>query len=252
MVLTDRDSKLIHAVANLGIVTREQITRHLRFGSVTRANAVLLRLFRHEYLGRRQQPSLRGTRRLTYFIGPRGQELMGLSPESTAANGRRRWPLVSDLFVDHQLDVNDIRIAFESLQSPGYGFVRFLSERELAAMNLPLTPDGYCEYRLLEKSFALFLEVDRGTEPRSRWTTKINAYLQLAYQGTFAEKYGRRFFRVLVTVPSARRLKGIAHEISKRTERIFWLAVHDDFLQQGPFAPIWHRPNGSGPQSLTD
>jgi hypothetical protein len=252
MVLTDRDRRLIEAVADFGIVTREQVARHLKFGSVTRANAVLLRLSRHRYLGRRLQPSLRGTRRLTYFLGPRGLELMGLSPESTAANGRRRWPLVSDLFIDHQLDVNDARFAFEHLEHPGYEFVRFLSDRELAAMNLPLVPDGYCEYRLSDKSYAAFLEVDRGTESRSRWTAKVNAYLQLAHRGTFAEKFGRRFFRVLVTVPSARRRGGIAREISKRTDRIFWLTVHDDLLYYGPFAPIWHRPNGSGPQSLTD
>lgn len=252
MVLTERDRRLVEAVANFGIVTREQVARHAKFGSVTRANSVLLRLFRHGYIGRRLQPSLRGTRRLTYFLGRRGHELMGLPPETAVASGRRRWPLVSDLFVDHQLDVNDVRLAFEHLAHPRYEFLRFLSERELAAMGLPLVPDGYCEYRISDKSFALFLEVDRGTESRSRWTAKADAYLQLAYHGMFAEKFGRRFFRVAVTAPTERRRKGIAHEIAKRTDKVFWLTAHDEFLREGPFAPIWHRPDRSGPKSLTD
>lgn len=250
MVLTDRDRRLIDAVGRFGIVTREQIARHLQFGSVTRANAVLLRLFRNGYLARRLQPSLRGTRRLTYFVGPQGHELLGLSPESST--GRRRWPLVSDLFLDHQLDLNDVRLALEHEQRPAYEFVRFLSERELAPMNLGIVPDGYCEYRLDGKSYSLFLEIDRGTESARRWTSKIDAYLRLAYQNTFSEKFGRRFFRVFVTAPSTRRLKGIAREIAKRTDRIFWLAAHDELLREGPFAPVWHRPDGSGPKSLTE
>jgi hypothetical protein len=251
MVLTERDRRLIEAVEAFGIVTREQIARHLRFGSVTRANSVLLRLFRHGYLGRRLQPSLRGTRRLTYFVGPKGHELIGISPKSVDT-GRRRWPGLSDLFVDHQLDLNDVRLTFEHLHHSGYEFVRFLSERELSLMSLPLVPDGYCEYRIDGKAYAAFLEVDRGTEPRSRWTAKVAAYLQLAYQGMFAEKFGRRFFRVLVTAPSARRVEGIAHEVSKRTDRIFWVGVHGDVLREGPLASVWHRPNGTGPTSLTE
>jgi hypothetical protein len=252
MVLTDRDRRLIEAVGTFGIVTREQIAKHLKFGSVTRANAVLLRLFRHGYLGRRLQPSLRGTRRLTYFVGPKGHELVGSSQDSKSTAERRRWPQASDLFLDHQLDVNDVRLALEHLEHSGYEFVRFLSERDLASMNLSLVPDGYCEYRLGGKSYAAFLEVDRGTESRSRWTTKVNAYLRLAYQNDFVEKFGRRFFRVFVTAPSARRLKGLAREISKRTDRIFWLTVHDDFLRDGPFGLIWYRPDGAGPKSLTE
>jgi hypothetical protein len=252
MVLTDRDRSLIAAVADLGIATREQLARHLRFGSTTRANAVLLRLFRHGYLARRLQPSLRGTRRLTYFVGPQGHELLGSFPRDTSSTGRRRWPVASDLFVDHQLDVNDVRLAFEHFECSGYEFVRFRSERELSQMNLNIVPDGYIEYRFNDKAYALFLEVDRGTETRSRWSTKVNAYLSLAHQGIFSERFGRRFFRVVTTAPTLRRLKGLSAEIAKKTDRIFWLSVRDDLLRLGPFARLWYRPNGDGPKSLTE
>jgi hypothetical protein len=250
MVLTDRDRRIIEAIAKFGIATREQISKHLKFGSVTRANAVLLRLFLHGYLDRRLQPSLRGTRRLTYVVGPHGDELLGPSTES--AMGRRRWSLLSDLFVDHQLDVNDVRLAFEHLEHQRYEFVRFLSERELAAMKLEFVPDGYCEYRLEGKSYSLFLEIDRGTESMGRWTSKVKAYLRLAHGGDFSGKFGRRFFRVLVSAPSGRRLKNLTREIARHTDRIFWLAVHAELLGHGPFGFICYRPDGAGPKSLIE
>jgi hypothetical protein len=250
MMLTERDRRIVEAIAEFGIVTRDQIAKHLKFGSVTRANTVLLRLARNRYLSRRLQPTLRGTRRLTYFVGPVGDELLGLSSEDGPR--RRRWAYLSDLFIEHQLAVNDLRLVFEHRVYPGYEFLRWMSERELAPMNLRVVPDAYCEYRLDGRSYAIFIEVDRGTESHSRWTQKVNAYLGLAFGGTFEERFGRRFFRVLVTTPSQRRLAGVAREIAKRTDQIFWLAEHDDLVGNGPFGVSWRRPAGSDLYSLTN
>jgi hypothetical protein len=247
MVLTERDRTLVAAVAEFGILTREQIVRHMRFGSVTRANAVLLRLARHRYLLRRPQPSLRGSRRLTYTVGPLGGELLGLS---VRAISRRRWTYLSDLFVEHQLAVNDVRLMFQHLEYPTYEFIKWVAERQLATMGLQLVPDGYCEYRLDGRSYAAFVEVDNGTESRSRWTQKTKAYTELAFAGRFTERFNRQFFRVLVTAPSARRRNGIAQEVARHTDRIVWLATHEELLAGGPFGRVWRRPADPNAQSL--
>jgi hypothetical protein len=250
MILTDRDRQIVAAVANFGILTREQIAMHLRFGSVTRANAVLLRLTRHQYLARRLQPSVRGTRRLTYVLGSVGAELLGYSQKGRDRNTRRRWVSASDLFVEHQLAVNDVRLLFQHLDVSGYEFTSWRTERQLALLNVGVVPDGYCEYRVVDRSYGVFVEVDNGTESQSRWRQKVTAYLALAFGGKFTERFHRQFFRVLVTAPSERRLTGIAREIARRTDQIFWLALQSDLLHQGPLAHIWRRPTDSGPYSL--
>jgi hypothetical protein len=249
MMLTDRDRRLIAAVAEFGVLTREQIARHLSFGSVTRTNAILLRLTQHKYLERRLQPSLRGSRRLTYVLGPHGQELLdGARP----VEHPRRWLRATDLFLEHRLLVNDVRLTFEHARAEGYRLERWLVEQRLLELRLGPVPDGYAEYRIDEKLFACFLEADNGTESRTRWRQKVTAYLNLAYSGRFSKAFPLQYFRVLVVVPSRRRLDNIQHEIATQTDRIFWLATISDLQAQGPFASIWRRPGTTDVQSLTE
>lgn len=249
MVLTARDRQLITAVADFGVLTREQIARHLRFGSVTRVNAVLLRLSRHGYLERRPQPSLVGSRRLTYVLGRAGAELLGAT---NILPDRRRWQRASDLFLDHRLFVNDVRLTFAECDAAGYGMQRWLAENQLRDLHLGFIPDGYCEYRIGDKTFACFLEADNGTESRRRWQEKISAYTDLAFSGRFADRFARQFFRVLVITTSPRRADNIRRETANQTDRLFWFTSRSAFAERGPFAPIWSRPLPGAPQSLTD
>jgi hypothetical protein len=249
MMLTDRDCRLIAAVADFGILTRAQIASHLAFGSVTRVNAVLLRLVRHGYLTRRLQPTVFGTRRQTYIVGLRGLELLAGS-RVLQSNARRGWREVSDLFVEHRLLVNDVRLAFEHASMEGYHLRTWKGEAELKALNLGLIPDGYADYDLDGKSYAVFIEADNGTETLGRWRQKVANYLDLAYSGRYQSALGRQYFRVLVTVPSLGRLQSVLSQVARQTDRLFWLTTVRTLAECGPFAAIWYRPKVPDLQSL--
>jgi Replication-relaxation len=244
MLLTARDSDIVHTVAECGAVTREQLERHHRFGSTVRANATLLRLVRHSYLARRFQPTLVGTRRAIYVLAGRGRELVGEDPP--------RLRDASDLFLDHRLMVNDIRFSFVDCAVPEFRVLRWTNEGDLRRHQLPVISDGYVEYALDEGIFAAFIEADRGTEGRHRWQAKTQGYLELAFSGLYERRFGRRFFRVLVVAPTAERVAVLASEIRPLTDRIFWLTPLSDLLASGPFSPIWWRPNGDDRHSLTE
>lgn len=248
MVLTARDEEIIAAVADFGILTRAQVARHLRFGSTTRVNAVLLRLTRHGYLQRRLQPTLLGTRRQTYLLGKRGAELIGVSTGSRRSV--RAWSDASDLFVEHRLLVNDVRLGFAHCAHVDFALTKWLDEAALRQFNLDFIPDGYGEYCVGEKTFAVFLEADNGTESRTRWREKVAQYVHFAESGRFQTLWNRRFFRVLVVLPSARRLASVSGEIARRTTRIFWLTTREEFASAGPLATIWRRPASLDLQSL--
>lgn len=245
MRLTGRDRSIVLLVDDRGALTRRQIGKALRFGSVSRVNAVLLRLSQHGYLARRTQGMLHGTKRTVYTLGTNGRELLG-QPRLQ----RSQYQRVSDLFLEHRLAVNDVWLAFQ-LDYPGFGLTQWLSEAALAKLALGLVPDGYVEYRLHDQSFAAFLETDLGTETIKRFDNKVRGYLELAFGGRYERIFHRRYFRVLVVTDSDRRLVNLRSCIEARTDRIFWLATRTSIDQGSIFDAIWTRPKLTGLQSLT-
>lgn len=245
MVLTSRDQRIIRAVAEHGALTRAQVAKALGFGSVARTNAVLLRLVKHKYISVRTQPTLAGSRRYVYTIGSHGVELLTGDSRSI-----RRFHECSDFFLAHCLGVNDAWLAFATDSTTKFEFVRWLSEVELGRLSLGCIPDGFVEYNIDGYSFGAFLEIDRGTEGLNRWEAKLRAYMNLAFGNQFQNVFNRRFFRVLVVVPSAQRLEQVRRTIRQKTEQLFWLTTHDELVEQGPFARIWRRPVVGDLQSL--
>lgn len=245
MALTDRDRAIVALVARQQALTRAQVAKALSFGSVTRANAVLLRLARHGYLSRRYQPTLAGTRRTVYLPGKAGREL--LDGETRASSLRES----SDLFLEHRLAVNDAWLAFERAAPNAYRLARWVPESELRKLPLGCIPDAYLEYEQDGQAFAAFLEADLGTESLKRWDAKVKAYTQLAFSGQFGRTFSRRYFRVLVVTTSERRVTTLRRAIRLETDRIFWLTTRDALVEAGPFAPVWQRPADGIPQSLT-
>lgn len=247
MRLTDRDVAIVRAVARFGVLTRTQIARHLAFRSVTRVNAVLLRLASHGYLRRRVQPTLHGTRRLTYTLGRLGAELV----DDPSVRSHSDWQGRSDLFLDHELHVNDVRLAFEEQGLPDYRLIDWLTPSGLRAQALGVIPDGCVQYTLNNLTFVAFIEADLGTESRARWRSKVESYRRLALSGRHEQVFGLRFFRVLVVTTTERRLVNIAGEIARQTEQIFWLTTFDELLAKGPLGSVWRRPKDHSFQSLT-
>ena len=250
IALTERDIDVIKDVADFGLMSREQIRRRHQFGSVTRVNATLLRLVQHGYLSRRFQPSLTAWRRALYFIGPAGEAVLPMRRDLPGE--RRRHAHWSDLFVEHQLQVNDVRLRFMELHEDGYRFDQWLAEFELRNVGLDMIPDGLVHYGWAGRAFTAFIEVDRGTESLPRWRHKTRAYLDLAFSGRYEAIFKRRYFRVLVVTPSDRRLNSLGREIAKQTTQIFWLTTFNDLLERGPLAGVWRRPANLQLHALTE
>lgn len=240
MVVTARDLTIMAEVAEFGVMTREQIRRRLSFGSVTRVNATLLRLVRAGYLSRRFQPTLSGWRRALYYVGPAGVTLLSGQSAETVTE-RQRVARGSDLFLEHSILVNDVRLRFADHRHRAYRLERWLSEAALRGFGLDFLPDGFVEYSVDDRTFAAFLEVDRGTEALRRWQQKTDAYLQLAFSGRFQTLFSRRFFRVLVLAPSLGRLNNLQREVQKHTTEIFWFSRSAEFLAEGPLGMVWRR-----------
>jgi hypothetical protein len=247
MVLTDRDQQLIKLVEASGVLTRDQIWRSLKFGSLTRVNAILLRLVRFGYLHRRFQPTLTGSRRAVYLVGPLGWELL-LGPSEVRP--RSSWEQRSDLFIEHQLAINDVRLSFE--QARDLQLLRFLPESNLRNRALPIVPDAYLEWTHGKTTVAAFLEADLGTESRRRWTEKLRGYFSLTLGDRFTREFRRPTFDVLVVTTSEKRLANIRTLVAAHTDRVFLLTTRTALVSRGPLAPIWHRPKGVGLQSLTN
>ncbi len=250
MVLTERDRQVVTAVTDFQVLQREQLVRLGLFGSKTRANVRLLRLTKTGYLSRRYLPAVAGTNRALYYPGPLAGDLLG-RPLETARKERARTKLLSDLFLEHQLRLTDVRLSFLA-QQPLCQIDRWLSDVVLRQMNLPLIPDAYIEYRLTDKSFAAFIEFDRGTETLTRWDGKARGYLSLAASGRYQTAFNRKFFRVLVLAHSTKRLAHLRSSILRHTDRIFWFTTLAQLVEAGPFGHIWFRPRGDEFHSLTE
>lgn len=248
MALTSRDVEIIQEVAESGALTREQIRRHHKFGSIVRTNATLLRLARHDYLRRRFQPTLAGTRRAIYLIGSRGHELIS----ATGGTEHNRFHQASDLFLQHRLMLNDVRFAFCDRIESDYKFALWKGEKELRRHPLPVLPDGYLEYALDGATFAAFIEADRGTEGPGKWLVKARGYVELAFSGLYTRLFGNRFFRVLVIAPTEERARAIARTVSKITTQIFWFTDLTALSESGPLNPIWVRADRPDKQSLRE
>src|SRR5205814_373282 len=113
-VLQPRDEALFAAVHKYRFLSRSQIQLLFGFGCVTRVNARLRKLFDHRYLSRRFLPAVKGSAEALYCIGPESvpivAEKLGLDPQEIKRK-RKDALEVKDLFLRHNLLVNDVRIA---------------------------------------------------------------------------------------------------------------------------------------------
>jgi hypothetical protein len=235
--VTARDRSLLSEVMRFGVMSREQLVRLKFFSSKTRANERLKKLVVHGYLTCKRQALTAGGPRHIYLPGPALENTHG---------ARKRFAEASDLFVAHQLGLVDIRLTFEQHR----GISRWLSDRELAVLKLPVIPDAYVEFELAGQICCAFIEYDRGTETLARFERKVRSYLEFAYSGAFERAFKRRFFRLLVIVESGRRLSTLSVAVVRITDKIVRFTTLEQFLNDGPPASIWRRPGAQGSESL--
>lgn len=245
VILQPRDLHLLKTVSLLRTVDRKQATAIGNFGSVTRVNATLLRLVKAGFLNRFFLGIGAGTQKAIYTATQKGATVA----EATYRRFRRRnGGLYSgDLFLEHQLLLNDIYIMLHAGSQ-----VRVCNWRtfEKPLPQSPIIPDAYFELTSDGSIKPAFLEVDKGTEPKKIWKKKVAGYISFALSGSFQQHFQQQQFRVLVITTTEQKLKAICAVVASQTTKIFWLTTFSDIKREGLFAPIWLRPMGEQRQSL--
>lgn len=250
LVIQKRDRHLLRELALVRIIDREQAKVIAGFGSTTRANARLLALTRAGLLKR-------------YFLGTRGpgqKALYGISRKAAAMvdvpyrglQRRADEPIIADLFVLHQLVVNDLYCSLKYIPRPipGVSFHRWVHFFQPIVTEIQLIPDGYVEFATGGRPLAAFLEIDRGAETRKTWTEKAKRYLELALTGTYTRLFEKPGFEVLVIANSERRMRSIREAVAPLTAKIFWFSTFEAVHGPAFFGFVWLRPRGESRVSL--
>lgn len=268
MRLTERDLQILDAVHQCRILRQDQLET-LFFGSRSATQRVLARLFQHGYLARQFLPVLTGRSPTLYVLDRRGAEaLRAYRGEDNPRWQRGDRPLKTD-FIAHTMAINDMRVAVtRACTTLGYGLVEWRSEsalktgyaRVVARMasgrlrRLPVVPDSYFVLDTPLGRAHFFLEVDRGTEKRTQFQAKIEAYLEYYASGAYETRYGTKSLRIVTVVPSPQRLlqlQDVTEAVSGK--RRFWFALATDIAPTTVLAaPIWHIAGETQPEPLID
>ncbi len=247
VILQDRDVHLFRELAVMRVIDREQAKVVAGFGSTTRANARLLALSQAGFLHRFFWGTVGGARKALYSLSPRGAGLAGV-PHRRPRRGQGQV-LAADSLSAHQLEINEIYCTLKYRPLPNDAkFIRWVGFQE--PIFGTLIPDGYAEIGTTGKLRALFLEVDRGNEGRSVWQAKVQAYLEYAASGAFAQQFGQPQFRTLTVTTSESRLTSLRVATAALTDKIFRFTTMERIAREGFWENIWQKPTGNERQTL--
>ena len=115
LFLQPRDEVIMTFVAEFRLLSREQIQKLLDFPCITRVNIRLKKLYDDGYLSRLFLPTITGTPKILYYLGPQGVPIVSDSLSIDPLLLERERKHLQDrkvLFLNHQLFLNDVRIAF--------------------------------------------------------------------------------------------------------------------------------------------
>lgn len=264
MILQNRDKEIILAIYRYRFLSREQI-ENLFFNTTARANRRLNKLYHNGYLNRVFLSAATGSSQAVYCLDKKGvQEIAinlgtDISEIKWQSNNR-----VKSLFLKHTLAINDFHIALEldSRLPSGHELVLWLSENErhdtFSAWseknhqweNKTLNPDGYGQYRFGDKIFSFFLEMDMGTMSNKRLKEKFQRYMEYKNSGAYQERYGLRFFRVLVVTIGVKRLRNLKKIAGQAKADNIWLSTMEK-VKENILGPIWQRTRSETWHSLT-
>jgi hypothetical protein len=204
-------------------------------------------------------PTARGSAQALYYLGDAGipivAEKLGLDPQEVKEK-RKDALEVKDLFIAHNLLVNDVRIAaaLACRNSPHLQLVRWIDQSDC---RLPakvtegqakggfFSPDGYCQYTYKGKLYAFFLELDCSTMSNQRFLTKAHNYLSFGLSGSYQEMFGMKFFRVFVVTLTKARLLNLKKTIESVTDKMFWFTTVDQIVPDRLFDQVWYRAGHS-------
>ncbi|MFA5942307.1 MAG: replication-relaxation family protein [Candidatus Paceibacterota bacterium] len=251
-------------VAEFRFLSREQLQLLLDFPCVTRINIRLKKLFEHRYLSRLLLPTIIGRPKALYYLGHQGiitlSESLCLDPLPLGKE-RKHLQERKDLFLNHQLFLNEVRIAFTLAikKQPHRTLERWIKERDCLieflnsrGRQVAMRPDGCLCLNCRGRRYSFFIEVDCSTMTNSRLKAKAQAYLDYARADRSGQDFGFNYFRVLIITRTEARLANLKATIEELSDRIFYFAVRDDVCQEYVLDRIWQRAGRQGLFSLLE
>jgi hypothetical protein len=287
MVLTKRDKEVIRQVYLYRLMTREQIEQLLfppdkGQDHPTKTSSVRKRLkllYQHGYLERVPAPIGPGVWawRPVYRLAEKGAEVvageLGIAPKKLKYWGRgsdkdHRSDEVSQLFFEHTLQINDVRIAVTlAAKAKGFQVEKWLDDNQLKSQEMrdyvtvrgkrqsqrvAIIPDAYFVLNLGERRAHFFLELDRATMSSKRWKTRVLGYKAYTESGKYQERYHTTSLRILTVTTTEERLANLR----KTTEqaggsKVFWFTtIEQATADKIFFSPIWSIANETLARSL--
>ena len=243
LVLQPRDEVIMIFIAEFRLLSREQLQKLLDFPCITRINIRLKKLYDHDYLSRLLLPTITGTPKALYYLGPKGVAVVSDNLDIDPLILERERKHLQDrkvLFLNHQLFLNDVRIAFTLAikNNTQMTMVRWIKERDCLiefqhnqGSLTALRPDGCLCLTYQNRLYSFFVEVDCSTMTNSRLKAKAKAYLAYARSGRSEQDFGFKYFRVLIITKTEARLFNLKSTIEELSNRIFYFAVRDDVCQ---------------------
>jgi hypothetical protein len=151
--------------------------------------------------------------------------------------------VLSYLFLDHTLQLNDVLIGMELLcrARPRYRLADFLHERDLKRRPVQVQtkdggkaaviPDAWLDLRLQDKyQVCLAIELDRGTEEQKRWRQKVVHLIAYA-SGPYQEAFGTRSLTfTVITTAGDKRLLDLLRWTEAELESLAEVSQADLFL----------------------
>jgi Replication-relaxation len=241
IIIQRRDLKILRTVSLLRAVDRTQAMVIGSFGSISRVNATMLRLVKAGLLNRFFLGVGPGTRKAIYTVSSKGAAVAGIEYRRFR---RRSDSLYSgDLFLEHQLLLNDIYFSLYKNGDPGT--IQNWKTFEKSLPGSSVIPDAYFEILIADTIKPVFLEVDKGTESKKIWKKKTAGYLSFALSGSFEKAFHQTQFRVAVVTTGQSQLRRIQSVLSEQTDKVFWLTTFSDIKSLGFFSAIWLRPKAT-------
>ena len=261
VILQPRDREIIIAIFTFRLLTREQIARLFDFHSSRRVNFRLRQLYDHQYLSRFYLPTIRGSSKAIYYLGPKGvvviAEELGLDANQIKRQ-RKSTRDLRELFLTHALELNDVRIAFSQAiaKQETMSLERWISDLDceqkyrvtVLGKNLVrrFRPDGYFRFWYQNKLYSHFIELDRSTETHARFKKKVESYLEFAGLGYYRQRFGVKHFRVLVITLTQERLQNLKKTVETVTDQHFWFATLEQIDPESVFDSIWQQTGRHG------
>jgi Replication-relaxation len=250
VVLQPRDLHLLRELHILRVIDRECVRVVAGLHSVTRANTRLLALTLAGYLRRVAVGTVKGGHKYLYVLTRQGA-LAGQVPYGPVPL-QSHAVIAGQPFLEHQFRLNALYVCLRYLPipHPDVTLRRWITFTRALDPQVPLIPDAYAELQIAERTMAMFVEIDQGTEPLRVWRRKVEHYLALAVTGVFRRLFHHEQFRVLVIVPTPKRLASLRACIATMTDKIFWLTTTAAVDASHLWEPVWYRPRADQPSSL--